>query len=119
MKPCVLFLSKSRETGYDRDGICVPKYLASDMYKFRFSKKRILINSHGISLKVDEVPRRTGQKEENSRAEKYALSENKNLPTSEALEDPSKQDPESNVGGFSIEIDIEDMLKLENILKIS
>jgi hypothetical protein len=57
LKPCVLYLSKSRETGYDRDGVCVPKYLASDMYKFRFGKKRIIINSHGISLKVDELPR--------------------------------------------------------------
>ena len=56
-KPCVLFLSKSRETGYDEDGNCVPKYLASDMYKLRFGKKRIIINSHGINLKVDEVER--------------------------------------------------------------
>lgn len=53
LKPCVLFLSKSRETGYDRDGNCVPKYLASEMYKFRFGKKRIIINSHGVNLKVD------------------------------------------------------------------
>lgn len=52
-KPCVLFLSKSRETAYDRDGNCVPKYLASNMYKFRFGKKRLIINSKGISLKVD------------------------------------------------------------------
>ena len=56
-QPCVLFLSKSRETGYDKDGNCVPKYLASDMYKFRFGKKRIIINSKGISLKVDQVQR--------------------------------------------------------------
>jgi hypothetical protein len=53
----VLFLSKSRETGYDKDGNCVPKYLASDVYKFRFGKKRIIINSKGISLKVDQVKR--------------------------------------------------------------
>ena len=55
-KPCVLFLSKSRETGYDHEGNCVPKYLASDIYKFRFGKKRIIINSHGIDLKIDKVP---------------------------------------------------------------
>jgi hypothetical protein len=55
-KPCVLFLSKSRETGYDRDGNCVPKYLASKMYKFRFGKKRIVINSKGISFKVEQLP---------------------------------------------------------------
>ena len=54
-KPCVLFLSKSRETAYDREGNCVPKYLASDMYKFRFGKKRIIINSQGISFKVDQI----------------------------------------------------------------
>lgn len=57
LKPCVLFLSKSRETGYDEDGVCVPKYIASDMYKFRFGKKRIIINSHGLDLKVDKVDR--------------------------------------------------------------
>lgn len=56
-KPCVLFLSKSRETGYDQDGNCVPKYLASDMYKFRFGKKKIIINSKGIHLKVDQIPK--------------------------------------------------------------
>lgn len=58
LKPCVLFLSKSRETGYDRDGNCVPTYLASDMYKMRFGKKRIIINSKGIDLKVDKLPER-------------------------------------------------------------
>ncbi len=51
-------MSKSRETGYDRDGNCVPTYLASDMYKMRFGKKRIIINSKGIDLKVDKLPER-------------------------------------------------------------
>ena len=58
LKPCVLFLTKTRETGYDRDGNCVPSYLASDMYKMRFGKKRIIINSKGINLKVDKLPER-------------------------------------------------------------
>jgi hypothetical protein len=55
LKPCVLFLSKSRETGYDSEGNCVPKYLADDMYKLRFGKKRIIINSKGIELKVEDT----------------------------------------------------------------
>ena len=60
LKPCVLFLSKSRETAYDREGNCVPKYIASKMYKFRVGKKRIIINSKGISFKVDQIPNKEG-----------------------------------------------------------
>jgi hypothetical protein len=70
LKPCVLFLSKSRETGYDRDGNCVPTYLASDMYKMRFGKKRIIINSKGINLKVDKLPERgTSMRSDNYKVE--------------------------------------------------
>ena len=98
-KPCVLFLSKSRETGYDRDGNCVPKYLASDMYKIRFGKKRIIINSKGISFKVDQLPNKAGD-----------------TTTAEIVKEGSG--PEED-GGFSIDVDIQDLIKFENIFKLS
>ena len=93
----MLFLSKSRETAYDRDGNCVPKYLASDMYKFRFGKKRIIINSKGISFKVDQLPNKDT---ENTQAE-------------------LKEGPADEEGGFSVDIDIQDLIRFENIFKLS
>ena len=110
-KPCVLFLSKSRETAYDREGNCVPKYIASKMYKFRIGKKRIIINSKGISFKVDQIPNKEdlankwGQKKDPNQLEKRA--------------EDGAPEKEGDEGGFSIDVDIQDLLKFENLFKLS
>jgi hypothetical protein len=110
-KPCVLFLSKSRETAYDREGNCVPKYIASKMYKFRIGKKRIIINSKGISFKVDQIPNKEemvkieGQKKDPDQLEKKAQD--------------GAPEKEGDEGGFSIDVDIQDLLKFENLFKLS
>jgi hypothetical protein len=110
-KPCVLFLSKSRETAYDREGNCVPKYIASKMYKFRIGKKRIIINSKGISFKVDQIPNKEdiaikeGQKNDPKELEKKA--------------EDGAPEKEGEEGGFSIDVDIQDLLKFENLFKLS
>ncbi len=54
------------------------------MYKFRFGKKRIIINSNGIDFQIDKVER---------------------------------EDDKS--AGFSIEVDVEDLLRIENIFKLA
>lgn len=95
-EPCVLFLSKSRETGYDRDGLCLPKYLASDLYKLRFGKKQIVVDSKGVHLKVEPAIKKVDKK------------------------DPIKPDDvklEGKTSSFGLEVDVADILRLENVFK--
>ena len=54
LESCVLFMSRSRETGYDEKGNCLPKYMASYMYKLRFHKKLLHLDSKGIHLRVQK-----------------------------------------------------------------
>jgi hypothetical protein len=110
-KPCVLFLSKSRETAYDKEGNCVPKYIGSKMYKFRIGKKRIIINSKGISFKVDQIPNK----------EDLAIKEGLKKDYNHLEKRAQDGDPENegDEGGFSIDVDIQDLLKFENLFKLS
>ena len=78
------------------------------MYKFRIGKKRIIINSKGISFKVDQIP----NKEDLSIKEGLKKDSNH-------LEIKEQDGAPENEGGFSIDVDIQDLLKFENLFKLS
>lgn len=42
IEPCVLFLSSSRRTAYDKNGNCVPEYMSNSLYKKRYNQNEKL-----------------------------------------------------------------------------
>ena len=81
------------------------------MYKFRIGKKRIIINSKGISFKVDQIPNKEDL------AIKEGLKKDSNQLEIRAQDGALEN--EGDEGGFSIDVDIQDLLKFENLFKLS
>ena len=81
------------------------------MYKFRIGKKRIIINSKGISFKVDQIPNK----------EDLSIKEGLKKDSNQQEKRPQDGAPENDgdEGGFSIDVDIQDLLKFENLFKLS
>ena len=79
------------------------------MYKLRFGKKRIIINSKGIELKVEDTV-------ESGIAAKETDNSTKKL---ESVMDQVEEIKPRQGGGFSVEIDVEDIFSLENVFKLA